>query len=191
MTIFAESGIGTRRHAATATERRARIRHYVMTPPQFFAVDYAINPWMDTTNPVDTTAAVAQWQHLHDIYLQLGHTVDLVDPVPGPARHGLRRQRWIDTRRHGCCRALQIRSAPTGVSRLRRMAESLMVTSRVHTRARQRRPGRSAAGGRDDLGRNGFPNRPAGARRDRRDLRAVGSSASNWSIRASTISIPR
>jgi N-dimethylarginine dimethylaminohydrolase len=54
-----------------------------MTPPQFFAVDYAINPWMDTTNPVDTSAALAQWQRLYDIYLQLGHTVDLVDPVPG------------------------------------------------------------------------------------------------------------
>ena len=83
MTIFAESGIGTRSHAATATERRARVRHYVMTPPQFFAVDYAINPWMDTTNPVDGGVALAQWQRLQDVYRQLGHTVDLVDPVPG------------------------------------------------------------------------------------------------------------
>lgn len=83
MTIFAESGIGTRSHAATATERRARVRHYVMTPPQFFAVDYAINPWMDTTNPVDGGVALAQWQGLQDIYRQLGHTVDLVDPLPG------------------------------------------------------------------------------------------------------------
>jgi N-dimethylarginine dimethylaminohydrolase len=54
-----------------------------MTPPQFFAVDYAINPWMDTANPVDRGVAIAQWQHLHDVYLQLGHLVDLVDPVPG------------------------------------------------------------------------------------------------------------
>jgi N-dimethylarginine dimethylaminohydrolase len=83
MTIFAESGTSTRHHAATVTERRARVRHYVMTPPQFFAVDYAINPWMDTTNPVDTTVALAQWQHLHDLYRRLGHTVDLVEPVPG------------------------------------------------------------------------------------------------------------
>ena len=54
-----------------------------MTPPQFFAVDYAINPWMDTTNPVDTTVALTQWQHLHDLYRRLGHTVDLVEPLPG------------------------------------------------------------------------------------------------------------
>ncbi|MDT5411063.1 MAG: hypothetical protein QOG14_3283, partial [Mycobacterium sp.] len=83
MTIFADSRTGTRHQAATATDRRARTRHYVMTPPQFFAVDYAINPWMDTTNPVDTAVALTQWQRLYDIYRQLGHTVDLVDPVPG------------------------------------------------------------------------------------------------------------
>jgi N-dimethylarginine dimethylaminohydrolase len=84
MTLFAEPAVGAvAPKAATAPERRARIRHYVMTPPQFFTVDYAINPWMDTANPVDTTVAVAQWQHLRDIYLRLGHTVELVDPVPG------------------------------------------------------------------------------------------------------------
>ena len=54
-----------------------------MTPPQFFAVDYAINPWMDTDTPVDVTVAVAQWKHLRDTYLRLGHKVDLVAPVPG------------------------------------------------------------------------------------------------------------
>jgi N-dimethylarginine dimethylaminohydrolase len=80
MTIFAESGTATRRRAA---ERQARLRHYVMTPPRFFAVDYAINPWMDTTNPVDAAVAVSQWQRLQDVYLQLGHSVELVAPVPG------------------------------------------------------------------------------------------------------------
>ena len=84
MTLFAEPAVGAATpKAATRTERQARIRHYVMTPPQFFAVDYAINPWMDTANPVDTTVAAAQWEHLRDIYLRLGHIVDLVDPVPG------------------------------------------------------------------------------------------------------------
>jgi N-dimethylarginine dimethylaminohydrolase len=83
MTIFADSGADTRHQAATAPERRARVRHYVMTPPQFFAVDYAINPWMDTTNPVDRGVALTQWQRLYGIYRQLGHTVDLVEPVPG------------------------------------------------------------------------------------------------------------
>jgi N-dimethylarginine dimethylaminohydrolase len=80
MTIFAESGAATRRHTA---ERQASLRHYVMTPPQFFAVDYAINPWMDTTTPVDAAVAVSQWQRLQDVYLKLGHSVELVAPVPG------------------------------------------------------------------------------------------------------------
>src|ERR1700734_1264865 len=79
MTIFAESGTATERQT---TERKASVRHYVMTPPRFFAVDYAINPWMDTTNPVDTAVALAQWQQLQDVYGQLGHHVDQVDPVP-------------------------------------------------------------------------------------------------------------
>jgi N-dimethylarginine dimethylaminohydrolase len=61
----------------------ARIRRYAMTSPQFFAVDYAINPWMDTDNPVDTAVAVEQWEHLRDTYLRLGHVIDLVAPVPG------------------------------------------------------------------------------------------------------------
>ena len=80
MTIFAEAGTGTRRRAI---ERQASLRHYVMTPPRFFAVDYAINPWMDTTTPVDAAVALSQWQRLQDIYLQLGHSVDLVAPIPG------------------------------------------------------------------------------------------------------------
>jgi N-dimethylarginine dimethylaminohydrolase len=84
MTIFAEpAAVGSARASAKTAERRARIRHYVMTSPQFFAVDYAINPWMDTDIPVDTTVAVAQWSHLRDTYLRLGHVVDLVAPVPG------------------------------------------------------------------------------------------------------------
>jgi N-dimethylarginine dimethylaminohydrolase len=83
MTMFAESGTTARHQTATTTERRARIRHYVMTPPQFFAVDYAINPWMDTTNAVDRGVAIAQWQQLHNVYRQLGHIVELVEPVPG------------------------------------------------------------------------------------------------------------
>jgi N-dimethylarginine dimethylaminohydrolase len=64
-------------------ERAARIRHYVMTAPTFFAVEYAINPWMDTTVPVDIGIAIAQWKNLRNTYRKLGHIVDLVEPVPG------------------------------------------------------------------------------------------------------------
>ncbi|MGV0851610.1 dimethylargininase [Mycolicibacterium phlei] len=54
-----------------------------MTPPAHFAVEYAINPWMDTATPVDTARALHQWETLRQTYLELGHRVDLVEPVAG------------------------------------------------------------------------------------------------------------
>lgn len=63
--------------------RTARRRHYLLCPPTHFAVDYAINPWMDPTRPVDRAAAEAQWGRLRDALRALGHRVDLLDPVPG------------------------------------------------------------------------------------------------------------
>src|SRR5947209_19673192 len=63
--------------------RTARARRYAMTRPAFFAVEYAINPWMDVSTPVDVRAAQAQWEHLYRTYLSLGHHVDVIEPVPG------------------------------------------------------------------------------------------------------------
>src|ERR1700745_3248588 len=63
--------------------RIARTRHYAMTPPTFFAVEYAINPGMDTSTTVDTHVAMNQWETLRQTYKELGHTVELVEPVAG------------------------------------------------------------------------------------------------------------
>jgi N-dimethylarginine dimethylaminohydrolase len=63
--------------------RTPRTRHYVMTPPEYFAVEYAINPWMDLAAPVDRGAVAVQWESLYETYVSLGHTVDLVRPEPG------------------------------------------------------------------------------------------------------------
>jgi N-dimethylarginine dimethylaminohydrolase len=54
-----------------------------MTPPDFFAVEYAINPWMDVATPVDVRVARAQWESLRRTYLRLGHHVDVIEPVAG------------------------------------------------------------------------------------------------------------
>lgn len=62
--------------------RLARPRHYLMCRPEHFTVRYAINPWMHPEQPVDTELAVAQWEALRQAYVDLGHTVDLVDPHP-------------------------------------------------------------------------------------------------------------
>jgi N-dimethylarginine dimethylaminohydrolase len=68
---------------SVATAKRARTRHYAMTAPTFFAVEYAINPWMDTSTAVDTHVAMNQWETLRQTYKELGHTVELVEPVAG------------------------------------------------------------------------------------------------------------
>ena len=59
------------------------MRRYLMCRPSYFAVDYAINPWMDPSAPVDVDRAVRQWEHLRDTYRTLGHVVDEIEPIPG------------------------------------------------------------------------------------------------------------
>jgi N-dimethylarginine dimethylaminohydrolase len=54
-----------------------------MTPPTYFAVEYAINPWMDLSAPVDVEVAHAQWEGLRQTYLRLGHRVDIIEPEAG------------------------------------------------------------------------------------------------------------
>lgn len=54
-----------------------------MCPPTYFQVRYSINAWMDPRRPVDTERASAQWQWLVDCALDLGHKVEVLDPVPG------------------------------------------------------------------------------------------------------------
>ena len=54
-----------------------------MCPPVHFTVSYSINAWMDPAKPVDTATALLQWEDLRDRYLALGHTVEILPPVPG------------------------------------------------------------------------------------------------------------
>jgi arginine dihydrolase len=68
---------------SAVTERTARPRHYLMCRPEHFEIRYRINPWMRPGTPVDRELAIAQWETLRQAYLDLGHRVDLLDPVPG------------------------------------------------------------------------------------------------------------
>ena len=81
MTLSDVTGVATAPEATTL--RSARPRRYVMTAPRFFTVEYVINPWMDTSTPVDTRRALHQWEALRHTYENLGHTVELVGPVAG------------------------------------------------------------------------------------------------------------
>ena len=65
-------------HAPGATTRR-----YLMCEPTYYTVSYEINPWMHKDQPTETALAVQQWRRLRDTYLDLGHTVEQIDPIPG------------------------------------------------------------------------------------------------------------
>ena len=68
---------------SSAAPRSSRPRHYLMTPPRHFAVQYAINPWMHPGVDVDVELALRQWQGLVDTYRGLGHRVDVMEPIAG------------------------------------------------------------------------------------------------------------
>lgn len=65
-------------HAPGATPRR-----YLMCEPTYYTVSYEINPWMHKDRPTETDVAVRQWRRLRDTYLDLGHVVEQIDPIPG------------------------------------------------------------------------------------------------------------
>ena len=62
--------------------RVARPRRFLVCEPRFFAVRYAINPWMRPDRPVDVSLARRQWLSLVDAYRRHGHTVETVEPLP-------------------------------------------------------------------------------------------------------------
>lgn len=68
---------------ASVPTRIQQQRRYLMCRPEHFTVRYSINPWMHPDRPTDTNRALAQWTVLYNTYLQLGHEVELIDPLWG------------------------------------------------------------------------------------------------------------
>ncbi len=68
--------------STAAPRRTAHRRRYLMCRPEHFTVSYTINPWMEPAKPTDTARAVAQWQVLHDLYIELGHDVERAGEAP-------------------------------------------------------------------------------------------------------------
>jgi len=54
-----------------------------MCEPTHYTVSYEINPWMDKTRYTDVERALQQWRRLRDTYLDLGHTIETIDPLAG------------------------------------------------------------------------------------------------------------
>ena len=57
--------------------------HILMCPPDFFGIEYEINPWMKRECPAEHALAVRQWSNLKDVLESLGAKVSLMRPEPG------------------------------------------------------------------------------------------------------------
>jgi N-dimethylarginine dimethylaminohydrolase len=57
-------------------------RHYVMVEPSHFRIDYAINPFMDTSDQPDRELALVQWRTLVETIERLGGTVSVIPQRP-------------------------------------------------------------------------------------------------------------
>ncbi|HEX5645356.1 MAG TPA: arginine deiminase-related protein [Nitrospira sp.] len=56
----------------------------LVCPPDFFGIEYEINPWMRLSNRVDHEQAVKQWHGLMRVFVQdIGVTLERMAPVAG------------------------------------------------------------------------------------------------------------
>src|ERR1051326_4369883 len=55
----------------------------LMCPPDFYGIEYEINPWMSRSRGSEPGRARGQWQALHDILHGLGVEIELMKPQPG------------------------------------------------------------------------------------------------------------
>ena len=55
----------------------------LMCPPDYFGIEYEINPWMNVRVGSDTERARRQWNALHESLRELGVVVERMEPIPG------------------------------------------------------------------------------------------------------------
>jgi len=55
----------------------------LMCPPEFYGIEYEINPWMSRERPADREIAKHQWQALYEILTSVGADIRLQEPVAG------------------------------------------------------------------------------------------------------------
>ena len=57
---------------------------FLMCPPDYYGIEYEINPWMDIRRQADSCLAIKQWEKLYDLLKnQLSVDVERVRPVKG------------------------------------------------------------------------------------------------------------
>lgn len=55
----------------------------LMCPPEYYGIEYEINPWMDRTRAAVHDLAVEQWTRLRNLLSSLGAEIRLMPPVEG------------------------------------------------------------------------------------------------------------
>jgi len=60
------------------------VSRLLVCPPDYFAIEYEINPWMRRSNIVDHERAVTQWHRLMEVLERdMGAVLERMRPVPG------------------------------------------------------------------------------------------------------------
>jgi N-dimethylarginine dimethylaminohydrolase len=54
-----------------------------MCPPDFYAIRYEINPWMDMSRQAEHAVAISQWHALHQNIIDAGAKTSLLEPING------------------------------------------------------------------------------------------------------------
>jgi len=57
--------------------------HILMCPPDYYGIEYEINPWMSRTRQADQKLAVEQWSGLVSILTRLGVEISTLTPTSG------------------------------------------------------------------------------------------------------------
>src|SRR5439155_14377678 len=63
--------------------RAMRQRRILMCSPDYYGIEYEINPWMSKHRGSTPERAAAQWRKLHETLVGLGVKVELMTPQPG------------------------------------------------------------------------------------------------------------
>jgi N-dimethylarginine dimethylaminohydrolase len=57
--------------------------HILMCPPDYYGIEYEINPWMSRARQADRSLAKQQWEALREMLIDCGAKISCVEPVSG------------------------------------------------------------------------------------------------------------
>ena len=57
--------------------------HILMCPPDYYGIEYEINPWMSRHRQADQALAMEQWNALRRLLIDIGAEISLLEPVQG------------------------------------------------------------------------------------------------------------